>query len=765
MSEENKRKSKTPSSTSSGSALNVEERGRSYRKGLKYGRGRLQSRGKSKPPGACWTCGKKGHFRRDCASSSSKKNDEVKDTMNLSEEFSSDEALLLSCDDVSESWIIDSGASFHATANLGFLLNVVKGDYDASGTSILARGSEVRWGEFTLGWIGFTSIFIQSTLLTAVDALTSLKINHFANMYPRVRMKRSSMSAPIKTKQIWTTCLHNNKVWNPVYAPLSFESTWKCSHDRLLNSQAHIRVLLYYAFLSVFTLLIAKLCFQLNHNKKNLPPTPLALPIVGHLHLVKKNPLYKSLQTLADKYGSIIFLKLGSRPVLVISSTSAVEECFTKNDIIFANRVRSVSGDHLSKNYSALSWVPYGHQWRNLRRIIAIEVFSTNSPQRSACIRNEEVQFLIRGLFEATNGGSQNVDLRITLTELSFNVIMRAIEAFSTNSLQRSACIRNEEVQFLIRGLFEASNGGSQKVDLKINLSGLTFNVIMRGVAGKRCFESGMDKKEKKHVLKYLKELGDFFPALRRVCFRSVDNRMEKLQKERNIQSRFDRRASKKDRFFSYKYDEQKAMLTAGTDTTALMMEWAMALLVNHPEVLHKAHSEIKRNIQQGRLLDESDLPKLLYLNCIINETLRLYPVAPLLIPHFSSEDCTVGGYNVPRGTMLIGNAWAIHRDPKVWVEPSRFMPERFEGGETEKVDGYKFIPFGVGRRSCPGSGLAMRVVGLALGTLIQCFEWKRIGEEQVDMSAEFGITLPKIKPLVVMCKPRPNMIDILSQL
>ncbi|KAF6176240.1 hypothetical protein GIB67_023531 [Kingdonia uniflora] len=174
---------------------------------------------------------------------------------------------------------------------------------------------------------------------------------------------------------------------------------------------------------------------------------------------------------------------------------------------------------------------------------------------------------------------------------------------------------------------------------------------------------------------------------------------------------------------------------------------------VNNPEVLCKAHSEIERNIQQGILLDESNLPKLQYLNCIINETLRLYPVVLLLIPHFSSEECTVGGYNVPSGTMLITNAWAIHRDPKVWVEPGRFMPERFECGEGDKGDGYKFIPFGLGRRSCPSSGLAMRMMGLALGTLIQCFEWKRIGEEQVDMWEGSGITLPKTKPLVVMCE------------
>ncbi|KAF6176230.1 hypothetical protein GIB67_023521 [Kingdonia uniflora] len=368
--------------------------------------------------------------------------------------------------------------------------------------------------------------------------------------------------------------------------------------------------LLYYVFLSLFTLLIAKLCFQLKY-KKNLPPTPLALPIVGHLHLLKK-PLHKSLQTLTEKYGPIIFLKFGSIPVLVVSSTSAVEECFTKNDIVFANRGHSVAGDHVSYNYSVLGWVPYGHQWRNLRRITAVQTFSTYSLQRSECIRNEEVRYFTRGLFDITKGESQKVDLKTTFSELA-------------------------------------------------------FNVIMMGIAGKRCFESGMDKEEEMCLLVYLKEtyvpvitmeLGDFFPALRRVFFRGADNRMEKLQKEREIfnQDLIDECRRKNDISMKKKcmidnlLSLQKAdpeqysddtikglimtMLTAGTDTTAITMEWAMALLVNHPEVLHKASSEIERNIQHGRLLEESDLPKLPYLNCIVNETLRLYPVGPLLIPH-----------------------------------------------------------------------------------------------------------------------------------
>ncbi|KAF5947858.1 hypothetical protein HYC85_013815 [Camellia sinensis] len=109
--------------------------------------------------------------------------------------------------------------------------------------------------------------------------------------------------------------------------------------------------------------------------------------------------------------------------------------------------------------------------------------------------------------------------------------------------------------------------------------------------------------------------------------------------------------------------------------------------------------------------LDEQDLPKLSYLQNIINETLRLFPPAPLLVPHESSEDCTLCGFEVPRGTMLLANLWTIHRDPEQWTNSTKFMPERFETGEGE---GYKLIPFGAGRRACPGTTLGKRVMALA---------------------------------------------------
>lgn len=204
-------------------------------------------------------------------------------------------------------------------------------------------------------------------------------------------------------------------------------------------------------------------------------------------------------------------------------------------------------------------------------------------------------------------------------------------------------------------------------------------------------------------------------------------------------------------------------MFTAGIHTSALTMEWAMSLLLNHPEVLKKVRAEIDNHFKPGQLLEDSDLSKLPYLRCIINETLRLFPAAPLLVPHFSSEDCTVQGFDIPRGTTMFVNAWAIHRDPNVWEEPNKFKPERFADIEGER-DGFKFIPFGMGRRACPGAGLAMRIVGLTLGTFIQCFDWERCGPELVELEESTGgITSPKAKPLKALYKPRESVSKILA--
>ncbi|XP_077225036.1 cytochrome P450 81Q32-like [Tasmannia lanceolata] len=502
-------------------------------------------------------------------------------------------------------------------------------------------------------------------------------------------------------------------------------------------------------FLYYFPLFLS-LLFLIKHflsRQENHPPSPLQLPIIGHLHLLK-NPLHRSLANLSLQYGPVLLLRFGSRPVLIISSPSAAEECFTKNDIIFANRPSFTVLKHLTYNNTTLATAPYGPHWRNLRRITSVEIFSAARILISSAVRSEEIRSLTQHLFKYSN-----------------------------------------QINF-------------RKIELKSRFAELTFNVMMQMITGKSYYgEKVVDLEGAREFCEIIKEgfylvgalnLGDFLPVLRWVDLQGLQKRGVRLMKKRDafLQGLVDERRRKRrckgeegeskktmiDILLSLQESEPDyytdeiikgvivAMLSAGTDTSALTIEWVMSLLLNHPDALDKSKAEIDIQVGQGRLIDESDLPNLPYLHCVINETLRLYPVGPLLVPHESSEECTVGGFNVPRGTILMVNMWAIQRDPTFWVDPMSFKPERFEGVEGEK-EGFKFMPFGHGRRACPGANLAMRMVGLTLGTLIQCFEWERVGEEKLDMSEGRGLTMPKAEPLEAMYRPRQNMFNVLCQL
>lgn len=198
-------------------------------------------------------------------------------------------------------------------------------------------------------------------------------------------------------------------------------------------------------------------------------------------------------------------------------------------------------------------------------------------------------------------------------------------------------------------------------------------------------------------------------------------------------------------------------MFTAGTDITATAMQWVMSILLNKPEVIEKEKAEISKKIGGGKWIEDSDIPNLPYLRSIIYETLRIYPPAPLLLPHFTTENCRINGYNIAKGTSVLINGWAIHRDPKVWEDPNEFRAERFEGinnNNNDEMGGYKFLTFGKGKRCCPGSGMAIRFISLLIGTLIQRFDWKRLGSEMVDMEEKSGLTMHRFKPLEAFYRP-----------
>jgi cytochrome P450 family 93 subfamily A len=207
--------------------------------------------------------------------------------------------------------------------------------------------------------------------------------------------------------------------------------------------------------------------------------------------------------------------------------------------------------------------------------------------------------------------------------------------------------------------------------------------------------------------------------------------------------------------------------LAAGTSTTALTIEWALAELINHPDILEKLVAEIDTVVGEDRLVDEADIPQLPYLQAVIKETLRLHPTGPL-IARRCTEACTVDSYSVPAGMTVFINVWALGRDPESWTTPLDFYPERFlNEDEADSVDvrgqHYQMLPFGTGRRMCPGATLGMLVVQSTLAAMVQCFGWKLSGGGMVDMAEGPGMTLTRAKPLV--CMPVPRVDRLLSSL
>lgn len=207
--------------------------------------------------------------------------------------------------------------------------------------------------------------------------------------------------------------------------------------------------------------------------------------------------------------------------------------------------------------------------------------------------------------------------------------------------------------------------------------------------------------------------------------------------------------------------------MSGATDTTAAMIEWAMAEMLQQPKVLRKAREEITQIVGLNNAIEEVDLSKLKYLNAVVKETLRLHPSLPLLIPHSPSKPSTIGGYHVPKDTRVFLNVYAIQRDPQFWEDPLVFQPERFLSGfSSDKVDylgkHFQYVPFGAGRRACPGIPLAERMAVLVLASLVHAFEWKLPnGTVEVDFSEKFGIVMKKSKPLIAIPSPRLSNLEL----
>lgn len=193
-------------------------------------------------------------------------------------------------------------------------------------------------------------------------------------------------------------------------------------------------------------------------------------------------------------------------------------------------------------------------------------------------------------------------------------------------------------------------------------------------------------------------------------------------------------------------------MLLGSMDTSATAIEWTLSELIKHPRVMKKVQKELEEKIGMDRMVEESDLEGLEYLHMVIKEAFRLHPVAPLLLPHESMEDCTIDGFLIPQKTRVLVNVWAIGRDQSAWTDANKFIPERFAGSNIDvRGRDFQLLPFGAGRRGCPGMHLGLTMVRLIVAQLVHCFDWElpnNMLPEELDMTEAFGLATPRANHL-----------------
>ncbi|XP_019198419.1 PREDICTED: cytochrome P450 76C4-like [Ipomoea nil] len=203
-------------------------------------------------------------------------------------------------------------------------------------------------------------------------------------------------------------------------------------------------------------------------------------------------------------------------------------------------------------------------------------------------------------------------------------------------------------------------------------------------------------------------------------------------------------------------------LLAGGTENSTVIVEWAISELLKKPEIFKKATDELDHVIGQKRWVEEKDMPNLPYIQAIVKETMRLHPVAPMLVAHLCREDCKVAGYDIPKGTQVLVSVWTITRDPVSWDNPNEFIPDRFIGKDIDvKGCDFELLPFGVGRRMCLAYSLGLKVIQASLTNFLHGFNWKLpndVTPENLNMDENIGLSTRKKISLTTVIEPRLPM-------
>ncbi|KAB1205677.1 Cytochrome P450 93A1 [Morella rubra] len=480
-----------------------------------------------------------------------------------------------------------------------------------------------------------------------------------------------------------------------------------------------------------------KSCLKTRSATQN-PPSPPALPFIGHLHLIG-SVLPKSFQTLARRYGPLMLIRMGASTCVVVSNAAIAKEIFKTQDLNFSSRPEFGSSEYFIYRGSRFVMAQYGDYWRFMKKLCMTKLLAVPQLDRSVNIRDEEIEKLVERVEKSSREGKP-CDLSGELTTLTNNMICRMAMSTRCSGNENEA----EEIHELMREFLELA-GKLSIGDVLGPLKMLDFSGNGKKLlSALQRFDALVERIIEEHESKATEGGGeDQKKDLMDILLETVRDPTAKVK------------LSRKD-IKSFLLD----IFMAGTDTSSAAMQWAMGHLINHPEIIKKLREEINYVVGPNRLVKESDIPNLPYLRAVIKETLRLHPSAPLIIRE-CAEDCQVNGSIIKAKTRVIVNVYAIMRDPNSWTNPDEFVPERFLESSEERVgdhqmefkgQNFRYLPFGSGRRVCAGASLAMLMMHPTIGSLVQRFDWKLKDGEKVDLRQGPGFATEMANPLV--CYP-----------
>ncbi|KAF7020790.1 hypothetical protein CFC21_033842 [Triticum aestivum] len=478
-------------------------------------------------------------------------------------------------------------------------------------------------------------------------------------------------------------------------------------------------------FLFLFCLIVSMQYWftgKFSAKRQRLPPSPPALPIIGHLHLIGSLP-HISLSGLARKHGlDVMLLRLqGTVPNLVVSSSRTAEAVLHTHDHVFASRPYSVVSDTIMYRSSDIGFAPYGEYWRQARKLVTTHMLSAKKVQSFRGAAAEEVSMAMAKINQAAA-----TDAAVDMSEL--------LHTFANDMACR-----------IVSGKFFLKDGQSK-------LFGELIKDTSRLLGGFN--------------------LEEYFPAVGRVgvlkkavCAKAervrnrwadlLDKVIDDVDIMLSVQQEYD-----------LTREHMKALLTdvffGAIDTSANALEFTLAELMKKPHLMVKLQDEVRGIVpQRQEIICETDMNNMTYLRAVIKESLRLHPLAPLLAPHLAMADCIIDGYTVPAGMRVVVNAWAIGRDPSSWEYAEEFIPERFtdEGSSMHvnfKGNDFQFLPFGARRRMCPGMNLGVANAELMLADIVCHFDWELppgVERKDIDMTEVFGLTVRRKEKLLLIPK------------